>query len=584
MASVNDKLADIFQEMADILEIKGGDRFRINAFAKASRVIGDLTDDIEDIGPDAKKLTALDGIGKGTAERIIQFLEDGKIDDHEDLKASIPEGLLPLLSISGLGPKTIALMWNEAGIESLDDLKEKLKGDELTKLPRMGEKKLESIRKSIAFAESSGGRINIGRALPWAKWFAEQLRQLKEVKNVAWAGSLRRGKETIGDIDLLVAAADKDRGKIAKAFRDLEPVEEVLVGGSTKTSVRVNVAGAGPMQVDLRIVEPSSYGAALLYFTGSKEHNVALRERAIKQGMTLNEYALTKEDSGDVVASQTEEDIYKALDLKWVAPELRENRGEIALADKDKLPDLIKLADIKAELHAHTTASDGKWSIRELASAAADRGFHTIAITDHSKGQAQANGLDNKRLEAHIEAIHKVRDDMKGKITVLAGTEVDILSDGKLDYPNSLLKQLDIVVASPHAALSQNPAVATKRLLKAIANPYVTILGHPTGRLVNRREGLSPDMKKLIAAAKEHGVALEINANCWRLDLRDTHARAALDAGVKLAINTDAHGPADLDQLTYGILTARRAGATKDDVINCMPNDALTKWLKARQG
>jgi DNA polymerase (family 10) len=356
----------------------------------------------------------------------------------------------------------------------------------------------------------------------------------------------------------------------------------VLVKGPTKTSVRtadsLGNAGGG-IQVDLRVIASESYGAALLYFTGSKQHNVALRERAIKQGFKLNEYGLYKGDKP--IAGETEEQVYQALGLAWVPPALREDRGELRLAESGQLPKLIEPTDILAELHAHTVASDGRWSIRELVMAAVDRGFHTVAVTDHSRSQPIANGLSIERMEQHIEDVRTVAQQFKGTITVLAGSEVDILSDGSLDYPNYLLKQLDIVVASPHNALGQDPAKATKRLIKAIENPYVTLIGHPTGRLINRREGLSPDMKRVVAAAAARGIALEINANNWRLDLNDINARAAIDAGVKLAINTDAHGPGDMDQLIFGVLTARRAGATKDDVVNCMSADKLQKWLKS---
>ena len=575
MVDTNQKIAHMFLEMADILEIQGANRFKVNAFSRAARAIEGLAESLDDVGPDKKKLQTYDGIGEGVADRIVQFMETGKIEDHQKLLAEIPPGLLDLRRVSGLGPKTIALMWNEAGVDSLDALKVKLKDDpnSLTKLKGLGKKKLDAIRKSIEFAAKADERVRIGVAMPMANWFVDKLRKLDGVKAVQFAGSLRRGRETIGDLDILVAAADKDRGAIAKAFREMEPVQEVLVAGSTKTSVRVE----GNMQADLRIVDPASFGAALMYFTGSKEHNVKLRERAIKLGMSLNEYALTKDDKP--VASNTEEDVYKALDLPWIPPELREDRGEISLAEKDALPTLISIKDIKAELHAHTTASDGVWSIRDLANDAADRGFHTVAVTDHSKGQVQARGLNESRLEEHIIAIREVAEAMKGKIRILAGSEVDILADGKLDYANSLLKELDIVVASPHAALTQDPDKATKRLLKAIDNPYVTILGHPTGRLVSRREGLKPDMKALIAASAQRGIAMEINANHYRLDLRDTHARAAIEAGVKLAINTDAHGAADMNELIYGILTARRAGAAASDVVNCMDKADFAKWL-----
>jgi DNA polymerase (family 10) len=573
MPTTNQQLAATFEQMAQIMEILGVDRFRINAFSRAARSIDALAEDIAAIGCDMKALQKLDGVGKGTAERICQFLDTGRIDDHEDLKSKLPAGLLDLLDIPGLGPKKIALLWNDAGVESLADLKAKLQGDELADLPGMGKKTLENLRKSIAFAESAGDRVKIGIAMPLAEYFVAELGGRKDVKQIAYAGSLRRGKETIGDIDLLVAAATDDAGAISDAFVKFDCVADVLANGATKSSIRTT----DNLQVDLRIVEPNSFGAALMYFSGSKEHNVRLRERAIKQGMTLNEYRLAKGEK--IVAQKTEQDIYKALGLPWIPPELREDRGEIDLAAKGTLPELVEVKDVKAELHAHTTASDGRWSIEDYALACHARGFHTVAITDHSKGQAQANGLDDKRLEQHIEAIREVAARLKDKITILAGSEVDILADGKLDYPDSLLKELDVVVASPHAALSQPPEAATKRLLRAIDNPYVTMIGHPTGRLIGRREGLSPDMKQIIAAAAKRGIALEINANHWRLDLRDTHARAAIEAGVKLAVNTDAHSEGDLDWLRYGILTARRAGATKHDVVNCLSKAALAKWL-----
>lgn len=571
----NHQLAAIFQQMADVHTILEDDRFRINAYAKAARVIGELPMDLADVGAEAPLLAKVEGIGKSTASKIAEFLQTGKIKAHEDVMKRIPHGLLDLLQVSGLGPKTVGLMWTQAGIESMDDLKEKLKTDELTALPRMGAKSLEKIRKSIAFLESTGGRVNIGKALPIAIWFIDQLKTLGEVMQIQYAGSLRRGKETIGDLDLLVASTPENTQKISDFFVQLPGVTQVLAQGQTKSSVRTDQG----VQVDLRIVESENFGAALMYFTGSKEHNVAMRQRAIKMGMSLNEYALTKDDKP--VAAKTEEDVFTALNLQWVAPEMREDHGELLLAENNQLPKLVEVSDVKAELHAHTTASDGIWSIQQYADFAIARGFHTIAITDHSKGQAQANGLNEQRLIEHIERIRAVAKTYAGKLTILAGSEVDILSDGSLDYANDLLAELDVVVASPHAALTQEPKTATERMLKAIANPYVTIMGHPTGRLINRREGLSPDMPRLIAAAKERGIAMEINANHWRLDLRDSHARLAIESGVKLAIDTDAHGPGDMDELKYGILTARRAGATAGDVINCMTHDALSDWLKS---
>lgn len=590
MANTNPQIAAMFEQMAAVLEILGGDGFRINAFRRAARVMEDLGQDLAQVGPDLKQLTAIEGIGKGTAQRIAEFLSTGKVKEHAQLLAKIPPGLLELLEIPGLGPKTVGLLWKQAGVESLDGLKTRLEGDKLAQLPGLGAKKLENLRKSIAFARVSAQRVRIGQAMPLAHWFVSRLRKMKGVKQAAYAGSLRRGQETIGDIDLIVSVAPAGsdptgHGQTARAISDafvtLEPVREVLAQGPTKTSVRsIDPASQkkGAIQVDLRIVAPESFGAALMYFTGSKEHNVAMRERAIKQGAKLNEYGIYKGDQ--FVVGKTEEEVFAALRLDWIPPELRQGRSELTWAQEKRLPKLIKLADIKAELHAHTDASDGRWSIRQLALSAAQQDFHSVAVTDHSRSQVIANGLSIDRLEQHIEHVRAVAAQLEDTITLWTGSEVDILADGSLDYPDSVLAQLDVVVASPHSALTQSPAKATKRLLKAIDNPYVTIVGHPTGRLIGRREGLSPDMKQVIAAAADRGVALEINANSWRLDLNDVHARLAMESGVKLAINTDAHGPGDLDQRIYGVLTARRAGVTKADVVNCMSRDSLGEWLR----
>ncbi len=592
MPTRNAELAAIFDDMAALTELLGGNRFKVIAFQKASRVVGELTSDVGDMS--RAELTKLEGIGTGAADRILEFVETGKVEDFEKMVKQVPAGVLDVMNIPGVGPKSAALFWQELDIESIDGLKKKLDSGEVAELKGFGQKKVENIQKNLAFAESAGQRTRIGTAYRLALQFVDMLDGLKEVKNVQYAGSLRRGKETIGDIDILaVPRKQEDTAAIFDAFVSHDAVTDVIVKGDTKASVRTGKQDGG-MQVDLRVVPEQSFGAALMYFTGSKEHNVKLRERALAMGYSLNEYALWPKDAADVkpgdgqlraldnaVAGKTEEEVYKKLNVAWIPPELREDRGEIKLAADDALPALLELDDIRAELHTHTTASDGTWSIEENARAAAARGFHTVAITDHSKGQVQANGLTADRLEKHIEAVRAVAKKLKDTITVLAGSEVDILTDGKLDYPDDLLAELDIVVASPHASLSQDPKKATARLLKAIDNPYVTILGHPTGRLVLRREGLSPDIPALCKAAAERGIALEINANHYRLDLRDTHARVALDHGCQLAINTDAHGPADLDMLRFGVLTARRAGATKQDVVNTMSKTALSKWIKS---
>ncbi|MBX2851569.1 MAG: DNA polymerase/3'-5' exonuclease PolX [Phycisphaeraceae bacterium] len=575
----NAQLAMIFQQMADVNQVVGGNRFKTIALEKGARVLKDFVKDVGDVDP--QDLLQVEGIGKGIAQKIGEFLRTGQVVEHQEMIDNVPAGVLQMLDIPGLGPKGVAQLWNDGGVESIDELKTKIADGSLEPLKGFGKKKLEKLSASIAFAEKAGERTHLGYALPLALAMIAGLEDVKGVERIEYAGSLRRGKETIGDIDLLVAAKQKDAPGIMDVFIGLPMVEEVLGHGETKSSIRCDDEHRN-IQVDLRVVDPKHYGAALMYFTGSKEHNVKVRERAQSMGYTLNEYALAdKDDKTKQIETKAEEAIYKKLGLAWVPPELREDRGEIILAEQGKIPNLIELKDIKADLHTHTTASDGKWSIEENALAMAARGHHTVAITDHSKGQVQANGLSDERLVNHIEAVREVAKKLKGKITVLAGSEVDILSDGKLDYPDELLAELDVVVASPHAALSQDPKKATKRLLKAIENPYVTMIGHPTGRLVLRREGLSPDIEALVKAAAGRGIALEINANHWRLDLRDTHARLALEHGVKLAINTDAHGQGDLTQLPYGVLTARRAGATKNDVINCMTAAGLNKWLKS---
>ena len=575
MPDTNVQIAKHLSLMADILQILDANRFKIIAFQKAARVIESLPEDVGVM--DKKTLLDLDGIGKGAADKILEFAQTGQISELDELLGELPSGLIKLLEVPTLGPKTIALLWKQAGVVDVKTLKKALDDPQTTKIKGIGPKKLETIKKNLAFSETAAKRHLIAPAHLKAVYFVSQLKTLKEVTNATYAGSLRRGKETIGDIDILVAADAKHAEKITQRFVSLEPVAQVLLSGKTKTSVRTKRG----FQIDLRIVPGESWGPALLYFTGSKEHNVRLRERALSQGYSLNEWALTNTKTVKPFKAGDEKAIYHKLGLQFIPPELREDRGEIDAAEADNLPNLITVADIKSELHAHTHASDGSLSIRELAGLAYDRGFHTIAVTDHSKSQVQAHGLDAKRLEQHIQDVHAVRDEMKGKINVLAGSEVDILSDGKLDYPDSLLKALDIVVASPHAALSQDTKKCTARLLKAINNRYVHIIGHPTGRLLGRRAGLHPDMPALFKAAAERGVALEINANHHRLDLRDVHARAAIESGCLLAIDTDTHHANNFNELQYGVLTARRAWAEPRHVVNCLSEGDLVKWLKA---
>ncbi|MCC6677711.1 MAG: PHP domain-containing protein [Phycisphaerales bacterium] len=635
---VNPDLARLLDDIGAMMELLGEDSFRASAHTRAARTIRDLPFDLSTLdgeGDSLKpRLLELENIGPKIADKIVEFIGTGKIEEHDRLCKDCPPGLMELLRIPGLGPKTVRSLWQDGGVVNRASLQKIIDDGSILKLPRMGAKSVEKIKASLAFTATEQVRLWLGAALPLGEGIVKVLEKARAAARLSYAGSLRRGKETIGDIDIL-AAVEKDSparaAALMEAFRGLPGVSEVLAAGETKSSIRLKSAGelarigdgrkgrdvslGAGIQIDLRIVPAASWGAALLYFTGSKEHNVELRERAQKMGLTLNEYGLFPEDDEETppqargirpVAAATEEEVYAALGLAYIPPELREARGEIerfelagaeAVPAKKKaakkaatptggprrigVPGLIELADIKAELHAHTTASDGELSILELAKAAKARGFHTIAVTDHSKSSPIAGGLTVERLKAHIRAVHEADAQIDG-ITILAGSEVDILADGHLDYDDELLAQLDIVVASPHTATTQDPETATKRLLKAVRHPLVHILGHPTARLINRRPGMSPDIGEIAAAAKEHGVALEINAHWMRLDLRDQHVRAATDAGCLVAINCDVHAEEDFDNLRYGVLTGRRGWLTKEMCVNAWGAGDLRKWLKRR--
>ncbi len=585
--STNRELSKIFGQMAAALELLGANRFRVNAHQRVARLLKDLTEDVgatveEDPSTAGKRLAELPGIGKGSAEKLVEYVQTGEVVEHGKLLQEVPKGLFDVLDIPGVGPKAAKLMWDQLGITSVADLKAQIDSPELAALPRLGKKSIENIKKAIAFSEKGGSRIPIGIARPLAIELRAALAAVPGVHRAEFAGSLRRGRETIGDLDFLVAAEDPER--VREVFVTLPAVTQVLARGETKCSVRLEVKDV-VLQADLRLVPEAAYGAALMYFTGSKEHNVRMRERAIQRQQRLNEYGLfagTEErpqDRGEEPLAVTEEAIYQALDLPFVAPELREDRGEMDGGVPERL---IELEDIRAELHAHTVASDGSLTIDQLAAEAQRRGFHTLAVTDHSQSSVIANGLKPERLRRHIEAVREADQRIDG-IRILAGSEVDILIDGSLDYDDDLLAELDVVVASPHASLRQDPATATARLLRAIRHPLVHIIGHPTGRIVNRREGLSPDMGALFAAATEHDTALELNANWHRLDLRDSHLRSALEAGCKIAIDTDAHEASNFDFLVYGILTARRAGLTPQGCINTWAADELHSWLRSKR-
>ena len=581
--STNAELSHIFNEMSKVLQLISANPFRVNAHANVARILKDMIVDVAELADDPAKLTAIDGIGAGSAKKIIEFVQTGKVKEYEALLDSIPRGLLEVMAIPGLGPKTVKLMWEKAGITSLATLKKKLNSGQLEKLPRIGAKTVANIKESLAFAAKASQRTRLGEAMILAEAIVEFLTKVEGANRVAYAGSLRRGLDTIGDIDILGTTTNP--AALSTAFRAMPGVQKVLAAGETKSSVRLDSG----VQVDLRVIDDTSFGAALMYFTGSKQHNVVLRERAIKKGLRLNEYGLFLDDGEHdeppqkrgvkPVAAKTEKAIYAALDLPWFPPEVREDRGEL---DVKETPKLIEIDDIKAELHAHTIASDGKMTIDELAHEAKARGFHTVAVTDHSRSSIQANGLSPKRLREHIDAVREANERIKG-ITILAGSEVDIHADGRLDYDDTLLAELDVVIASPHSALRQDAKAATRRLVTAISHPLVHVLGHPTGRLINKREGLHPDINALIQAALEHDTALEINANYQRLDLRDVHVKATVDAGALIAINTDAHTPDHFDFLRYGILTARRGWLTPKQCINAWTKQKLHDWLGAKR-
>jgi DNA polymerase (family 10) len=572
----NKEIAEIFTGIADLMEILGEDRFRINSYRKTARLLEDLTDDIAAIA-EAGKLLDLPGVGKSTAGKIQEFLATGKVSFRQELLGKVPPRLPEMLEVPGLGPKTVAKLWQQAKITSLAQLREALEKDDprLAAVEGLGARKIHNLLEGLALMESSGGRILLDDADARAQELIEVVSRCKGAARVAAAGSLRRGRETVGDIDLLCQAPESAGERIIETFASASPVKRVLARGVTKASVVLE----GDVQADLRVVPKKSFGAALQYFSGSKEHNVRLREIAVKMGLKLNEYGLFKADRQ--IAGADEQDIYGRLGLAFVPPELREDRGEVQAAAAGKLPKLVEMSDIRGDLHMHTTASDGRGTIDQMIRACRDRGYSYMCISEHSKSQIQANGLDENRLAAHVEAIRKAAagyDD----IHVFVGVEVDIFKDGSLDLKADALAELDFVTASPHTALSLGRKEATRRIIAAIEHPCVRSIGHPSGRLINARPGMEIDIDEIAVAAAANDVALEINAHPMRLDLRDVHVRAALQAGAKLVINTDAHAVEGLDVMRYGVITARRGWAEAEDIINTWPLAKLSKWLKSR--
>jgi len=575
----NASIARILNETADLLEISGGDPFRIRSYRRASETVSGQSQSIHalvDAG-DEKAVLEIPGIGKGMLANFKELHDTGKLVLHQEMLDTFGKGVLELFKVQGLGPKTIALIWDTYKVADLDGVEKLAKEGKIRVLPRMGEKQEQKILKGVEDLRKMGGRFRIDVVDDVATSIISYLKGTNGVEQITPAGSLRRGRETAGDLDILVTGkgcANGQRKNVIAKILAYPGIAQVLAQGENKVSFKLE----NGLQVDVRLLPPGNFGAALLYFTGSKNHNVVLRQRALKKGFTLNEYALTTVKGGKTVAAKTEEEIYKKLGLAWMPPEIREAQGEIESAEDNSIPELIELNDIRGDVHMHTVATDGRNTIEEMADAAQKRGLEYIAITDHSKNLAMANGLDDKRALAHIKAIRKADANAKG-IRIFAGIEVDILADGSLDLSDHVLSEMDIVIASIHSHFNQDEKAVTERLLRTIDNENVSILGHPTGRLILRREPYHYDFDKVMQAAKAAGIHVELNAAPERLDLNDVHLKRAKELGLKVVINTDSHHTSHLEKMKYGILQARRAWLTKKDVLNTLKADAFLKAM-----
>ncbi|MGD0468037.1 MAG: DNA polymerase/3'-5' exonuclease PolX [Terriglobales bacterium] len=579
----NKAIAGILYETADLLEIDGQDSFRVRSYRNAAQAIEALPQQVADLIEEPKKLLEIQGIGKGMQANLLQLFKEGSIEAHAELLKKYRPSMLELLKIQGLGPKTIALIWSAYQVSDLEGVEKLAREGKIRTLPRMGEKHEQKLLKAIEDYRRIAGRFLLDTAEELAEKLVEHLLAAPlgdlGVEKVTPAGSLRRGRETVGDLDILVTGKAcieaEPRQKIIEHLLRFPGLMDIIAQGENKVSFRHR----NGMQVDVRLLPPESFGAAMQYFTGSKAHNVALRQRALKMGFTLNEYSLARIADEKPVARKTEEEIYAKLKLDFIPPELRENLGEIEAAAGHTLPVLIELSDIRGDVHMHTVETDGRNTIEEMAEAARERGYQYMAITDHSKNLAFANGLTDERALAHIERIRAVEKKMKG-IRIFAGIEVDILGDGSLDLSDSVLEQMDIVIASVHSQFNQDRATMTERLLKAIANPNTSLIGHPTGRLLLRRDAYQFDLDAVLRAAAEHKVAMELNSYPDRLDLNDVHLRLAKQHGVKIVINTDSHHTSHMEKLRYGVIQARRAWLTKDDVLNTLPPQKFAKAMK----
>ena len=577
----NRSIAQLLAETADLLEISSGDPFRIRSYRRAAEAVESSTVQLSEIAGDLKKLLEIPGIGKGMAANIQEIEKAGTMPLREELLTKYKPTMLDLLKLPGMGPKSVALFWDALQVASIADLEAAIAAGKLESLPRMGAKQIEKLKKGIEDYKKNSGRFLIDDAEEAAEKLIDYLRKFDGLETITPAGSLRRGRETVGDLDILVTGPGCAEDKVQAAVEytaAYPPIADLIAKGQNKVSFRLRSG----LQVDVRLLPEGSYGAALQYFSGSKMHNVTVRQRALKRGYTLSEYALARIQDGSFVAGATEEEIYAALGLDWIPPELRENNGEIEASEQHRLPTLIEPSDIRGDVHMHTDATDGKNTIREMAEAAVARGYEYIAITDHTKNLAMTFGLDDERALEHMQRIREVGREMEGRIRIFTGIEVDILHDGELDLSDEVLAQIDVVIASVHSLFNQPEEQMTERVLRALENPNTRILGHPTGRLLLRREAYKLNLPQILRRAAELGVAVEHNAYPDRLDLCDRDLRLAKELGCKISINTDSHHTSHMEKMRFGVSQLRRAWLSKQDVLNTLPPDEFLAALRPR--
>lgn len=571
----NATVADILNRIAEMLEIKGENPFKVRAYQKAALTIGSLTKDIKEV-VESDEIYNLPGIGESIALKIIELVNTGKLKYYEELEKEIPTELLSLLTIPGLGPKTIQKLWKELGITNKEQLKEAVLSGKLSNLKGFGKKTEENILKGLEQVKKFAERFPLGRVYPLAETIVKDLKLKSPLKQISVAGSIRRMKDTIGDIDILVTSEKPQ--EVMETFTDLPYFTEILAKGETKSSARTSMG----IQVDIRVVDDSEYGAALYYFTGSKAHNIEVRKIAVSKGLKINEYGVFRVKDDVKIAGKTEEEVFDSIGLSYIPPEMRENTGEIELAIKGKLPKIVEISDIKGDLHVHTYQSDGSNTIEELQQAALILGYDYIAITDHSSSMGITGGMKAPDFLDQIKKISKLNK-MDKKPYILSGVEVDIKSDCTLNLPDEVLKEFDIVIASIHTGFKESESQLTDRILSAINNPYVTIIGHPTGRKIAEREAYPIDLDKIFKASAETGTILEVNSFWDRLDLSDVNCRKAKETGVIVAISTDAHNVEHFNMMKFGVATARRGWLEKKDVLNTYKLKDLLSIIKNKK-